>query len=167
MRHPHLLSLGSLAALGLLIGCDETSSVSPASPLPPASASEARPWKESYQSTGTIAPGARCSAPLLLVSLQGGGTATHIGRYTIVNSHCVDPTNGGLTEGTFVKTAANGDQIFGRYVGSSIPTGPGTFTISGTVTFAGGSGRFADASGTTTMAGTLDADFSQSPVPAQ
>jgi hypothetical protein len=166
MRHPRLLSLGSLAALGLLIGCDESSPVSPSPASPSPLASESRPWKESYQSTGTIAPGGRC-APLLLVSLQGGGTATHIGKYTIVNSHCVNPETGELTSGTFVKVAANGDRIRGSYGGNAIPTGPGTFNITGTITFEGGTGRFANASGTTSMTGTLNADFSQSPAPAQ
>jgi hypothetical protein len=92
------------------------------------------------------------------VSLQGGGTATHIGKYTIVNSHCVNPETGELTSGTFVKVAANGDRIRGSYTGNAIPTGPGTFNITGTITFEGGSGRFANASGTTSMTGTLNAD---------
>jgi hypothetical protein len=173
MRHPHLLCLGSLAALGLLIGCDGTSSVSPssASPVPFSRAAGPRPWKESYQSTGTIAPGARCPAPLLLESDQGSGTATHIGKYTIVNSHCVDPITGALTGGTFVKTAANGDQIFGTYAGTATviqaPAPIGIFSLSGTIEFTGGTGRFAEATGTTSMTGTLQGDFSRSPVPTQ
>ena len=174
MLHHHLLSLGSLAALGFLMGCDQTSPVSPSaesSPLPLANASQPRPWKESYQATGTIAPDARCPAPLLRESDAGGGTATHIGRYTITNSHCVDPSSGALTGGSFVKTAANGDQIFGTYVGTATviqaPAPVGIFRVSGTVTFTGGTGRFAGASGTTNMAGTEQADFSQAPVPTQ
>ena len=172
MLHPHLFSLGSLAALGLLIGCDETSSVSPSPASPPlASASQSRPWKESYRATGTIAPDARCPAPLLRESDQGGGTATHVGKYTITNSHCVDPSTGALTGGSFVKTAANGDQLFGTYVGTAAviqaPAPIGIFQVSGTLTFTGGTGRFAGARGTTSMAGTERADFSQTPVPTQ
>jgi hypothetical protein len=176
MLHHHLLSLGSLAALGLLMGCDQTASVSPSATSLPgapaaANASRPRPWKESYRATGTIAPDARCPAPLLRESDAGGGTATHIGRYTITNSHCVDPSTGALTGGSFVKTAANGDQIFGTYVGTATviqpPSPVGIFRVSGTVTFTGGTGRFAGASGTTNMAGTERADFSQAPVPTQ
>jgi hypothetical protein len=170
MRHHYRRTLGGLAALTLLLGCDQGSSVSP-SETSAANASRSRPWKESYQSSGTIAPGARCPAPLLLVSLQGGGTATHIGKYTITNSHCVDPVTGALTDGSFVKTAANGDQIVGTYVGSTTviqpPSPVGIFGINGTITFTGGTGRFGGATGTTSMAGTLEADFSRAPVPAQ
>ena len=175
MRHYHLLNLGSLAGLAVLFGCDGSSVTSPSaesSPTSVASASRPRPWKESYQASGTITRDVtRCPDPQLLVTLTGGGTATHIGRYTIINSHCVDPTTGDLTAGTFVKTAANGDQIFGSYVGSSIvlqePAPVGIFSVNGTITFTGGTGRFAGATGTTNMSGTLDADFSQVPVAAQ
>jgi hypothetical protein len=174
MLHHHHLPVGSLAALGLLIGCDQTSSVSPSaisSPIPVANAAGPRPWKESYRASGTIAPDAKCTAPLLLERDAGGGIATHIGKYTIVNSHCVDPSTGALTGGTFVKTAANGDQLFGTYVGTATvvqpPSPVGIFSVSGTITFTGGTGRFARATGSTTMAGTEQADFSQAPVPTQ
>jgi len=174
MRNSHLLSVGSLVALGVLLGCDQTASVSPSvgsSPITRADVSGPRPWKESYHSTGTIAPAADCAPPLLLESEVGGGTATHVGNYTIVNSHCVDPSTGALTGGQFVKTAANGDQLFGTYVGTATPIQPptpiGIFQISGTVTFTGGTGRFAEAIGTTDMQGTLEADFSQTPVATQ
>jgi hypothetical protein len=174
MGNSHLLSVGRLVALGLLLACDQTASVAPSvgsSPIAAAHVSGARPWKESYQSTGTIAPAAECPSPLLLESEEGGGTATHIGKYTIVNSHCLDPSTGALTGGRFVKTAANGDQLFGTYVGTATviqPPAPiGIFQVSGTITFTGGTGRFAEATGTTDMVGTLQADFSQTPVATQ
>jgi hypothetical protein len=168
MRHPRLLSLVGLAALGLLVGCNESSSVSPS---PAVDAAQARPWKESYHSTGTIAPDPRCPAPLLLESEAGGGTATHVGNYTIVNSHCLNPSTGALTGGTFVKTAANGDQLFGTYLGTANviqpPTPIAIFGLSGIITFTGGTGRFAGATGTTSMQGTVRGDFSQTPVPTR
>ena len=174
MLSPHLLSVGSLAALGLLLACDQTASVSPSggsTSIVAADLSGPRPWKESYQSSGTIAPATQCPSPLLLESEAGSGTATHIGKYTIVNSHCVDPSTGALTVGRFVKTTANGDQLFGSYVGTATlvqPPAPiGIFQVSGTVTFTGGTGRFDGATGTSDMVGTLQADFSQTPVATQ
>lgn len=172
----HHLPLGGLAALSLLLGCDQTSPVSQSTSsssgdVPIATAAGARPWKESYQSTGTITVDARCPSPLLLESYRGGGTATHIGKYDIVNSHCLNPATGALTNGTFVKTAANGDQLFGTYVGSASviqPPAPiGIFAITGTVIFTSGTGRFTGATGTTTMTGTEHADFSQTPIATQ
>ncbi|HET6838075.1 MAG TPA: hypothetical protein VFH24_08545 [Gemmatimonadales bacterium] len=169
----HHLPLGSLAALSLLLGCDQTSPVSQSAgsslgDIPSATAAGARPWKESYHSTGTITGDAQCPSPLLLESYQGGGTATHTGKYEIVNSHCLDPATGALTNGTFVKKAANGDQLFGTYAGSARviqPPAPiGIFGITGTVNFTGGTGRFTGATGTTSMSGTERADFSQTPI---
>lgn len=164
----HHLSRGGLVALSLLLGCDQTSPVSQSTV---ATAARAIPWKESYHSTGTITADAQCPAPLLLESDQGGGIATHTGKYDIVNSHCLNPATGALTNGTFLKIAANGDQLFGTYVGSASviqPPAPiGIFAITGTLTFTGGTGRFSEATGTTTMSGTEQADFSQTPIPTQ
>ena len=172
MTHP-FLTASSLVAMGILMGCDQTSSVSPSSkssiPGPTAAAGPV-PWKESYEASGTIASDARCPVPQLLTTLQGGGTATHVGKYTIVNSHCVDPITGVLTGGSFTKTAANGDQIFGTYVGNSTviqpPAPVGIFGVTGMLTYTGGTGRFAGIIGTASMEGTLTADFSQQPVTA-
>ncbi|MGZ8392577.1 MAG: hypothetical protein ACXWWK_07030 [Gemmatimonadales bacterium] len=153
-------------ALVAMIGCDERSAPDPSATQPSAAAGsdiKLAPWKESYAASGTIAPGGRCPSSQLLVSLAGGGTATHVGKYTIVNSHCVDPETGELTAGTFVKTAANGDRIEGTYTGGSTviqPPPSAIFSITGTIEFDGGTGRFSGATGTATMNGTLRADFS-------
>ncbi len=167
MLHPRFLNPGSLTALAFLIGCGETSPVSSSStsPVPLAGVSHPRPWKESYQASGTIAPSAGCPGrqPQFLVSLSGGGTATHVGKYTITNSHCVDPKTGAMTGGSFVKTAANGDQISGNYDGYARPGPGGSFSVRGRVSFTGGTGRFAGATGSTDMSGTLQADFSGAP----
>ena len=172
----HRFPLGGLAALSLLIGCDQSSSpVSPSgassADIPMATSAGSRPWKESYHSTGTITAAAQCPSPLLLESYRGGGTATHTGKYDIVNSHCLDPATGALTNGTFVKTVASGDQLFGTYVGSASviqpPTPVAIFAITGTLTFTGGTGRFTGATGTTTISGTEQADFSQTPIATQ
>src|SRR5262245_18799010 len=57
------------------------------------------------------------------------GHATHLGRVTAFS----------FPDGSFTKIAANGDQIFGQLY-------PATATT-GSLTFTGGTGRFADASG--------------------
>jgi hypothetical protein len=176
MNHRFLSTSNSVLALFALVGCDQSAPLAPfgestTAQLTPAAASGLQmvPWKESYEASGTITLDARCPTPLLLVSLEGGGTATHVGKYTIVNSHCVDPSTGALTSGTFIKTAANGDQIFGTYTGSTTiiqPPAPiGIFGVTGTLTFTGGTGRFAGVTGAATMSGSLQSDFSQPTVP--
>lgn len=173
MSH-HLITASTLVGLGILMGCDQTSSVSPSSgsSIPGATAAAGLvPWKESYQASGTIAPDAQCPAPQLLTILEGEGTATHVGKYTIVNSHCVDPVTGALTDGSFTKTIANGEQLFGTYTGNSTviqaPAPIGIFGVTGTLTYTGGTGRFTGVTGTASMEGTLTADFSQQPVTAR
>ena len=172
MTH-YFLTTSSLVALGILMGCDQTSLVSPSSvtsATSPTAAARLVPWKESYAAAGTIAPHPSCTTSQLLTVLEGGGTATHVGKYTIVNSHCLDPATGAFIGGTFTKTAANGDQLFGIYVGNSTviqsPAPVGIFGVTGTLTYTGGTGRFAGTTGTASMEGTLQADFSQQPITA-
>jgi hypothetical protein len=72
-------------------------------------------------------------------------------------------------KGEFTMVAANGDKVTGNYGGSFVPIGAGpTYRLSdGTFEITGGTGRFAQATGsgelqgkqdTTTGAGTLKAD---------
>ena len=87
-------------------------------------------------------------------SVEGSGQLSHIGRFTFTN----DITSFTLTGGdgftftlTAVIVAANGDEIY------TTATGTGTLTATGSEatlvsTITGGTGRFADASGTLTTA---------------
>jgi hypothetical protein len=169
MPRPHPILLTLLAVS--LAGCDGRPPTAPgADPAAAAGRFEAAqanrvvPFKEEYTASGTIAPSAACAAGTLQVALDGGGTASHVGRYSITNSHCLDLATGVFTNGTFVKTAANGDQLFGTYSGVGtviVPPAPiGQFRVSGTLTFTGGTGRFAGLTGTASMSGVQTTDFS-------
>src|SRR5262245_20312143 len=69
------------------------------------------------------------------------GTATHLGKFKRTEYVFVD---GFDVSGTIVFTAANGDQLWADFTGGfTSPT-----TAEGTYTFDGGTGRFADATGT-------------------
>ncbi len=68
------------------------------------------------------------------------GEATHIGRYSNEGTFGVDATTGQLTTGSGVNTAANGDTL--SWI-SVVGPGAGQFTI----TWTGGTGRFANVSG--------------------
>jgi len=100
----------------------------------------------------------RC--PALTVQAEGGGQATHVGAFTSVQSHCIDPEGSdplSFTDGFYTFTAANGDTIFGSYSGHLIPTEtPGVFGLDGHFTIAGGTGRFEDASGDGSASGLVN-----------
>lgn len=113
------------------------------------------------QSPG-IVPDPACGAPPRFLETQiGEGTGTYLGRFTITFTFCVDATDllddGMLTPGESVPydnvlgiiTAANGDQLFLTGSGEVLPSNePGfVFEFHDTFTFAGGTGRFAGASG--------------------
>ena len=87
-------------------------------------------------------------AGVVLVVLAEGN-ATQLGRFSREETILFNPATGVLT-GLIVFTAANGDELFGTVEGGFVsPT-----TATGTYTFAGGTGRFQNASG--------EADFSLS-----
>lgn len=87
-----------------------------------------------------------CAAGFTTVT-DAKGTATHLGRTTLHSEHCVTPTGG--IEGTMVLTGANGDEVHATYTGGS--TAPGAIgeviQVTATVILAGGTGRFANATG--------------------
>ena len=157
-------SLLLLAAAVALAACDD------AAPTAPQLATTQVPITTSYRAQGTIGTTPRCDAlGLLHVSLEGEGVESHVGRYTIRNSHCLNPATGEFTAGLFHKVAANGDELFGTYEGTSsviqAPAPVGIFAIRGQLAFTGGSGRFANATGSQEIVGTQTSDFSQPGVP--
>ena len=94
--------------------------------------------------------------PLTTVTTTSG-IALHMGRTTMVSTHCFVPVGepednlGTAENATMVFTAANGDEVWATYeviidpafadqIGDPI-------VATGTVTFDGGTGRFEDASG--------------------
>ncbi len=104
-------------------------------------------------------PAGRC-APLLLtvdpITGSGIGTITH--RFTIVQSHCLNPVSLEFTEGEAVLTAViSGDQLWETYFGSLIPTmNPNIFIIKAKTTFTGGTGIFEGATGNGFAIGVLN-----------
>jgi hypothetical protein len=85
----------------------------------------------------------------------GAGHATHLGVYTEVGSVAFSPTDDPAVfqvDGWATYTAANGDQL------DAIVTGHlngATGAITATLTYVGGTGRFADAGGSATLSGQL------------
>ena len=85
----------------------------------------------------------------------GTGNATHLGSYTEVGSVAFSPTNDPAVlqiDAWSIYTAANGDQLHAVISGSLNGL---TGAITATVTYAGGTGRFADATGSSNLKGQL------------
>lgn len=89
-------------------------------------------------------------APPPLAVGNGGGIATHLGKFTANVTAIVDFATSTST-GTFSFTAANGDQLSGTIVGVGVLVGPFLAKITEVATIVGGTGRFEGATGTFTM----------------
>lgn len=86
--------------------------------------------------------------PVLVQSLSGTGHASHLGRFTLTGEWHVDVLTYPVEAvGSFALTAANGDTLFGTSTGLATVV-DGIAYIQETHTITGGTGRFADATGT-------------------
>ena len=82
----------------------------------------------------------------------GAGKATHLGHYNEVGSAQFSPTADPTVfqiDAWAIYTAANGDQLYAVFTGHLNGL---TGAIAATVTYVGGTGRFADATGSASLA---------------
>jgi hypothetical protein len=134
----------------LLVGLIAVFAVSPATVAVTATAAET-PFKGTVDAieTGTVA------FPTRFLDREGTGTATYLGRYTehitmqinLLTSH---------SRGAATFTAANGDTLTATVDGQATRTSPTTLSVVEVYTITGGTGRFADATGSFTLESTLD-----------
>lgn len=87
----------------------------------------------------------------LFVSGQGTGNATQLGRFTFEYDELVDLSTGTGT-GSYELTAANGDTVTADWTGYGLPTeNPAVLLVVENATITGGTGRFANATGSFTV----------------
>jgi hypothetical protein len=89
--------------------------------------------------------------PIRSITREGGGTATYLGKYT---SHLTAQINllTSHATGAATFTAANGDTLTTTVDGQATPTTtPGVLSVVEVYTITGGTGRFADTTGTFTL----------------
>ena len=93
--------------------------------------------------------------PTRFLVREGTGTATYLGRYTEHITMVINiPTLSATGAATF--TAANGDTLTATIAGQATRTSPTTLSIVENYTITGGTGRFADATGSFALQSTLD-----------
>ena len=113
----------------------------------PVAAREHVPFHGTLDGMATITP---LSPPLLSVTIDAAGTASHLGRFTVNVPHVVNAQTR-IAVGSYVFTAANGDTLRATFTGQATLTAtPGVLAIAEEATITGGTGRFAGASGTFT-----------------
>jgi len=113
-----------------------------------ASAPVERPW------SGRCDVAATFTGPTTL-RIVGTCQLAHLGRVQVVADQTIDASATGITYvNTATYTAPNGDELRTTNVGVAIPDADG-LTLAGTETAVGGTGRFADATGTATLAGSV------------
>ena len=149
MRGSHItlvVSLGTAALLATACGDDN-----PTGPV-------TEPFTATFTAEQVVAPGGRC--PALTVSITGSGQAEPGGAFTTAQSHCVDPEGANplaVSDGQLTLTFSSGSTLTGTYTDVLLPTAtPGVFNLDGALTFTGGTGEFAGASGSAHATGTLN-----------
>lgn len=157
MRYPSILVL---LIAGLVHGCTmDSSTTAPPGENNSAVVSLKRPIPFKANLRGGSpppAPSAECGG-LLLTEIAGGGISAHLGRFTALQRHCLNPTTFTFNNGVLTYTGANGDELEGTYSGSLAPTpDPMIVEINGQFAFNGGTGRFANAEGNGAATGRLD-----------
>ena len=106
------------------------------------------PFKGSFNTSFVLLQG----PPNIIQIVSGEGVASHLGKSTFEahTSVTVNPQPPFTVNGTRTITAANGDQIFTTFTGSSTPVVNGMNGADLQETITGGTGRFTNASGSFT-----------------
>ncbi len=115
----------------------------------PAKAGHQVPFRGTLDGVVTRGIPGPSGAPVLVV---GTGHAAHLGRFTFSFPHLVNTTTRTAT-GTYTFTAANGDTLTADVTGQATPVGTNgvLLHIVEHATITGGTGRFADATGSFTI----------------
>jgi hypothetical protein len=138
----------------VLAGCGPDGGRSPLAPSAPslvargqATATQVKHVHGTLETTESGAP--QPGTPIVVRHLEGVGTASHLGRFTVVADLTLNlATASGSGTGTY--TAANGDVLTTTATGQAV-LAAGIATVTETVTITGGTGRFAGATGSLTV----------------
>ena len=140
MKVRHSLFFALMAASAVLLASSAVSAVAAETP---------------FRGTVTAVETSQLVFPIATVNREGAGTATYLGKYTEQVTLQVNVLTMSST-GTATFTAANGDTLLATVAGQATRTSPTTLSIVEVYTITGGTGRFADATGSFTLESTVD-----------
>lgn len=106
------------------------------------------PFKGTF--AGRLSASIPLEPPLLSNLIEAAGRSSHLGRFRLEVPHVVDTTTRAAT-GSYEFTAANGDVVAATFSGVATVVAPGVVSVLDTATVTGGTGRFADATGSFTV----------------
>ena len=156
MRGRYVHSCRMLAVIGitLITACDGSAPTAPLFEPMPAQLSSAATRPFVVAITGHANPDFSLGPCNVINEESGTGIGQHLGALSWaseeVANFCVDPNDPerAAVTGAFTMTASNGDQITGTYVTVVLADfAAGTLTADGEFVVTGGTGRFAEASG--------------------
>ena len=146
------LVVSGVFSLFLLTGCSAPTAPSSGAPagLAGTNAAPSVPFKGSFDGTQTVTPG---TPPFVTVQMRAEGEGSHVGRFEIALPHTVNFATATAT-GICTIVAADGSTLVASFTGRA-QVGP-IVSIVEQATMTGGTGRFADASGTFTIRRTFN-----------
>jgi hypothetical protein len=134
----------SLGACGILLAVPVMNAIGkPAAPIRPLDVSCQTTF--AFTQTGSI-------------DIEGTCHYSHLGLTTsVAEQFLLQGPGGTLVIVNMAKyTAANGDELHSTFVGTGVFTSATSVSFSGTETYTGGTGRFADATGSATLVGSAE-----------
>jgi hypothetical protein len=148
------------ACLAAACAKDSPTAVSPDSfdaQLSRSAAAKMVPFKASYAAAAGLQPIAAELCPTEFGDItQGGGQATHLGRFTGDTFSCVNLATLEVRDGRFAFEGADGSVVRGTYELDGTPLSATVIRLDGTFTVTGGARRFAGASGGGSVTGQVD-----------
>lgn len=96
------------------------------------------------------------------LEIPGEGRGLHLGRSEFYADSWVDTNYYPFIQtGDMTLTSANGDELFGTFAGTAVPTSLTAVAFSGTFEITEGSGRFEGMTGSGTYQGTADREMGE------
>ena len=152
------LLVSLVLAVAIVAGCSDEGPLVPRDQL----AADAAATKDAevpfhFQVYNTIEIVPPPPPPVIHAIFPGEGRSKPFGPFTMHATSEIDVTVFPFHQETeYVFTYSNGDELHGNSVGQAIEDPPGSVTFWGDITITGGTGRFANATGTGTYEGTAD-----------